>query len=58
MRFDPAGDGQVLGQRGALPAQDVGPVVHEALVFDEPSRPARPARKVGGREGAMAIRHG
>ena len=56
MRGDLAGDRHVLGQRLRLVGQDVGPVVDEALVLDEPGRPLRAARKVRRLDRAPAVR--
>ncbi|MEZ5364004.1 MAG: hypothetical protein R2748_17105 [Bryobacterales bacterium] len=56
MRDDFAGDAEVLFERLGLPTQYVGPVVDEALIFDQPG-PTSSRREVGRLDGPMAVRN-
>src|SRR5207237_8150682 len=49
-------DDDVFGERIGGPGRDIRTVVYEALVFQQPRRPARSG--ISGRNGPMPIRHG
>ena len=54
---DVPGDGHVLRERVRLPCEDVGAVLHEALVLHEPRGPAGGLRGVRRRDGPVAVRY-